>query len=71
MSDACVMHATNARHDPQRALARRAPEGVDFEALLPQRRPPAGGLGWRQAGRGNDRRGTDRGGLGVTAHDGT
>ena len=60
----------NDRHDPHGAVAGRAPEGVDLEALLPQRRPPAGGLGRRQARRGNDRRGTDRGGLGVTAPDG-
>jgi len=57
------------------ALIRMAPwqvghrRGGEIEELLPQRRPPGGGLGRRLAGRGNDRRCTDRGGLGVTAHE--
>jgi hypothetical protein len=34
--------------DPHRAMAGRARERVDFEDLLKQGRPPAGGLGRRQ-----------------------
>jgi hypothetical protein len=42
------------RDDPHRALTRRARERVDLEDLLEQRRPPAAGLGRREAGRGDD-----------------
>ncbi len=37
------------RHDPHRAVARRASERVDLAALLQQRRPSAGSFGGRES----------------------
>ena len=54
--------------DSHGTVAGRARVRVDFEVLLQERRHAAGGLGRRQSGRWNDRRSTDRGELGVTAH---
>jgi len=38
----------DARDDPHRAVAGGTRAGIDLEELLEERRPPAGGLRWRQ-----------------------
>ena len=59
----------DAGDDAHGAVARRAREGVDLEDLLQKRRPPAGGLGRRQAWRAADGGGrTSCGRLGLTPH---
>ena len=42
------------RDDAHDAVAGRAREGIDFENLLQERRPPAAGLGRRESWGGDD-----------------
>lgn len=58
----------DARDDPHRAVADGTREGIDFEDLLQERRPPAAGLGGRESWRGDDGGRRSGGGLGPTPH---